>query len=451
MGVPGEGDSRQIGMIQCLAFAVGTMVGGGVFTLSGTAINDAGPAALLSYAIAGAIMLLSALSFTAVAVRAAPGDSGYGPIADLLGKPWRFVVMWSFYVNGAMLLVFLLISFGDYLNQYFFDLLAPTAAALVAVGVIATLNLGPTAVVAKAETAVVALKIVLLMMLVAWGLAKFKGDVFTPFSPHGSHGISVASALLFTAYTGFNVVTNMADKLKNPQRAIPIGVIGSILISGVVYVGVIVAMLVSGVKNFGPDGVGQAATALMGSWGGYVLAFAACLSTLSGANANMLGASEVMLRLVAQGDVPEAVGRTSKGGHPTVSVALITVGTVILVLVANVNDIIAYSNVAALIAMIVVNIAAIRLSARGWPGTGLRLPGGPLLPIIGVVTCASQFPSIGWGRVAIGALIVMSGFLLYARRADERFAGDARRLAQRSLDELTTPLGKALSRLVPRG
>src|SRR5262245_27486420 len=116
MGSGGESDGRQIGLIQCLAFAVGTMVGGGVFTLSGTAINEAGPAALLAYGIAGSIMLLSALSFTAVAVRAAPGDSGYGPIADLIGRSWRFLVMWGFYVNGAMLLVFLLISFGDYLT-----------------------------------------------------------------------------------------------------------------------------------------------------------------------------------------------------------------------------------------------------------------------------------------------------------------------------------------------
>src|SRR5204862_5465868 len=97
-----------IGLVPCLAFAVGTMVGGGVFTLSGTAINEAGPAALVSYLLAGVVMLLSALSFTAVAGRARKGDSGYGPVGDILGPGWRFLVMWGFYINGLTILTFLL-------------------------------------------------------------------------------------------------------------------------------------------------------------------------------------------------------------------------------------------------------------------------------------------------------------------------------------------------------
>lgn len=108
-------DESKIGLIPCLAFAVGTMVGGGVFALSGIAIDDAGPGAVVSYILAGVVMMLSALSFVAVASRARPGDSGYGPVGDLLGSAWRFVTMWSFYLNGLMILTFLLISFGQYL------------------------------------------------------------------------------------------------------------------------------------------------------------------------------------------------------------------------------------------------------------------------------------------------------------------------------------------------
>lgn len=441
-----ENGEGSIGLVQCLAFAVGTMVGGGVFTLSGTAINNAGPAALLAYALAGLVMLLSALSFTAIAVRAAPGDSGYGPISDLLGPAWRFFVMWAFYINGAMLLMFLLISFGDYLHEYFLSALAPTAAALIATGVIAALNLGPTALVARAETAVVGLKIALLLMLVAWGLAELTGDALKPFSPHGSKAVVDTTALLFTAYTGFNVVTNMASRLHRPERTVPLAVIGSIVISAVIYIGVILAMLASGVTHFGPDGVGQAATALMGNWGGMLIAFAACLSTLSGANANLLGASEVMLRLVAQGDAPEAVGRTTAGGHPWMSVLIIGVATVVLVLVANVNHIVNYANVSALLAMIVVNIATIRLARRGWPGEGLRLPGGPALPIVAILACLTQFPSLGLRDDLIGGAIVLAGFIIYARRHDVRFGGNARHLAQQALHDVATPLGRALTR-----
>lgn len=434
----------EIGLVPCLAFAVGTMVGGGVFTLSGTAVNDAGPAALVSYGIAAVVMLLSALSFVAVAGRAAPGDSGYGPIGEILSPFWRFLVMWGFYINGLTLLTFLLISFGDYLNQYFLTAVGPIAAGLAATVAITALNLGPADLVARAETVVVALKIGLLMVLVAWGFAKVSGPDFRPFAPNGSSGVFEASALLFTAYTGFNVVTNMAGSVRDPQRTVPIAVLGSIGISAVIYIGVIVAMLASGVEHFGPEGVGQAAEALMGEWGGYVIAFAACLSTLSGANANMLGASEVMLRLVKQGDAPAAAGRVNAAGHPIVSVGFIGAVTVILVLVADVRNIVVYANVGALVAMIIVNVAAVQLWRRGWPGTGMRLPGGPMLPALATIACLAQFPSLGWGPVAVGFGLILAGIPIYAGRVLPHLGSGVVTTAEDKIRAASSPLARAM-------
>jgi amino acid transporter len=432
-----------IGLVPCLAFAVGTMVGGGVFTLSGVAINMAGPAALLSYVIAGVVMLLSALSFVTVATRAAPGDSGYGPVATILGPAWRFLVMWGFYVNGATILTFLLVSFGDYLNQFFLAGLGATAAALVATAAITALNLGPAELVAEAETWVVGLKIGILVFFCAWGLAEIANAHFEPFSPGGTKGVREASALLFTAYTGFNVVTNMAGSVRNPRRTVPLAIIGSILISGLIYIGVVLAMLASGVEEFGPAGVGEAATALMGDWGGYLIAFAACISTLSGANANLLGASEVMIRLVGQGDAPPALARPTRTGHPFISVLLIGALTLVLVLVANVDNIVTYANVAALVAMIIVNVAAFQLARRRWPGDGLKLPGGVLIPLIAIVACLGQFRSLEWPQALIGLGLVAAGLLVYRSRHRRELGTEAASQAREAVAEGDTPLLRA--------
>lgn len=448
-----EKTTGKIGLVPCLAFAVGTMVGGGVFTLSGTAINEAGPAALVSYLLAGIVMLLSALSFVAVSSRAREGDSGYGPVGEILSPVWRFIVMWGFYLNGLTLLTFLLVSFGDYMNEYFVPAIGVTTFALIATSAISALNLGPADAVGRIETWVVGIKIALLLFLVAWGLTEIKGDDFTPFAPDGAHGIFTMSALLFTAYTGFNVVTNMAGSVRNPERTVPIAIIGSVLISATIYVGVIIAMLASGVTHFGPAGVAEAAEGLMGEWGGYMIAAAACLSTLSGANANLLGASEVMLRLVAQGDVPPGAGRTTKTGHPFFSVLMLAAITGLLVLVANVNNIVAYANVTALVAMIVVNIAAIRLAREGWPGKGFRLPGGALIPAVATIACLLQFPSLGWGHVAIGLGMVAVGLLLYRNRhlatpSEKPVPGRVRHMINR----LETPLARAMQGIrIPGG
>jgi amino acid transporter len=432
-----------IGLVACLAFAVGTMVGGGVFTLSGVAIDMAGPSAIVSYLIAGLVMLLSALSFVTIATRAAPGDSGYGPIGTILGPAWRFLVMWGFYVNGATILTFLLLSFGDYLNEFFLAGLGATAAALIATLAISALNLGPADLVAKAETWVVGLKIGILVFFIVWGISEIGNAQFEPFAPGGEQGIREASALLFTAYTGFNVVTNMAGAVRNPRRTVPLAVIGSVLISGVIYIGVILAMLASGVEDFGSTGVGEAATALMGEWGGYLIAFAACISTLSGANANLLGASEVMIRLVGQGDAPPVLARTTRSGHPLLSVLLIGALTLVLVLVARVDNIVTYANVAALVAMVVVNVAAFQLARKGWPGEGLRLPGGPVIPAIATVACLGQFVALDWPQALIGLGLVAAGLLIYRSRHRQEFGDGAELRAREAVDELDTPLLRA--------
>lgn len=438
--------AEKIGFVPVLAFAVGAMVGGGVFTLSGTGINRAGPAALISYLLAGLIMFVSALAFVAVAARAKEGDSGYGPVADLLGRRWRFLVMWGFYLNALLAVAFLADSFGNYLHAYFLSTVSATVAGIVCIGLLAVLNLGPAVWVGRAETWVVGIKIGLLVVFIGWGLAAFSGSHFTPFAPHGATAIFSTSALLFTAYTGFNVVTNMAHSVRDPTRTVPRAVIAAVLISCVVYVLVVVAMLDSGIRHFGPAGVSQAATALMGHWGGQLIAFAACLSTLSGANAMLLGGSEIALRLVVQEDVPASIGKTTKGGFPWMSVALVALIALLLVVFSNILSVIVIGNIVALFAMFIMNMAAVVLARRGFPGTGFRIPGGPVIPVVAGAACVWQFSSYGLADLLVGAIAMLLGLGLYSLRDFRRnmYTEVALFSLREAIRNLETPLARAL-------
>lgn len=447
-GSPHGEKTHQIGLIPCIAFCVGTMIGGGVFTLSGVAVDRSGPSAIVAYLIAGFVMLLSALSFVVISSRSKPGDSGYAPLGDILTPGLRFVAMWGFYLNAVICIAFVLISFGSYLNQYFIKSLGDTPAALIAVLLIALLNLGPADVVGKAETWLVSIKVVILLILVAYGLA-FIGDVkWTPFFTGGSGSLLGTTALLFTAYTGFNVVTNMAGSVKDPKKTVPRAIVISILIAAAIYMGVIIALLASGVSNFGEAGLGKAADELMGPWGGPLIALAACISTLSGANANLLGSSELMIRLAGQGDVPPGAGRMSKRGNPVFSVLLAASIAALLITFARKGDlIIALSNVTAIFAMLVVNAGAFKLALRKWPGEGVKLPGGVLIPTLGFVAAAAQLPSLGLWPVVIGAVMTMAGYLMYSFRHKTWLAGEFSEI-ERRIHELETPLARALKRVI---
>jgi APA family basic amino acid/polyamine antiporter len=445
-GGPRAARNEKIGLLPVLAFAVGAMVGGGVFTLSGTAIDQAGPAALISYLLAGLIMFVSALAFVAVAARAKDGDSGYGPVAELLGRPWRFLVMWGFYLNALLAVAFLADSFGNYLHAYFLTTVSATVAGIVCIGLLVMLNLGPAVWVGRAETWIVGIKIGLLLVFIGWGLAAITGAHFTPFNPHGASTIFPTSALLFTAYTGFNVVTNMAPSVRDPARTVPRAVIGAVAISGAVYMLVVVAMLDSGIRHFGPAGVSQAATALMGHWGGQLIAFAACLSTLSGANAMLLGGSEIALRLVVQEDVPAFIGKTTKGGFPWMSVGLVGVIALMLVLFSNILSVIVIGNIVALFAMFIMNMAAVVLARRGFPGTGFRIPGGPVIPVVAGAACVWQFSSYGLADLLAGAIAMLLGLALYAMRDVRRNLYTEVTLfsLREAIRQLETPLARAL-------
>jgi len=441
-----SGRDKKIGLIPVLAFAVGAMIGGGVFTLSGTAINRAGPAALLSYAIAGVIMLLSALSSVALATRAKPGESGFAPVTELLGRPWRFLVMWGFYLNALLMVAFLADSFGVYLHNYFLSGASATEAGVLCVVLLGALNLGPATWVGRAESWIVAVKIGLLLIFVGWGLAALSLSHFKPFAAHGAGPVLSTSALLFTAYTGFNVVTNILPSVRDPVKTVPRAIIGAVLISILMYLLVVVAMIDSGVTHFGLAGVSQAAQALMGNWGGQMIAFAACLSTLSGANAMLLGGSEIALRLVADEDVPAALGKTTKAGFPWMSVGLIAIVALMLVLFTNIISVIILGNITALMAMLVVNLAAVVLARRGSPGAGFRIPGGPVLPGIAALACLTQFVSYGPIDLLAAAGAMGLGLVLYYQRGRGRhlFPDQALDSIREAIYQRETPLARAL-------
>src|SRR3954468_18192475 len=141
----------KIGLIPAISFAVGTMIGAGVFVLSGPAIAEAGPAALASYGVAGISVLFSALSFSIVASLAPAGASGFAYIRTALGGFWGFITSWAFYIGGIIGCAFILNAFGIYMEQFFLQGSDPLTITLIAAAALTLLNLGPASVIGKAE------------------------------------------------------------------------------------------------------------------------------------------------------------------------------------------------------------------------------------------------------------------------------------------------------------
>ena len=408
-------ETHQIGLVACVALAVGTMIGGGVFALSGIVINTTGPAAVLAYVLAAISVLLSVLCFAVVASRVKNGESGYGPIADVLGPRWRFLTMWAFYISAIAGGAFMLVAFGSYL-QYFVTSANALLLGLGAALVLIVLNLGPADLVGRAETVLVAFKMGVLVLLIGFGVAAFKGDHLTPFAPGGAGAILTSTGLLFSVYLGFSVVTNVAGVVKNPSRNVPLSIVLSILIVALVYVGVVVAMLMSGITHFGAAGAAEAAEHIIGPWGGGLVAAAACVSTLSGSNAVLLGTSELLVRMAGNGDIPPALTHVSRSGRIHYGVLLSGAIAVTLMITGGLQTIITFCSVAGIVGLVMMDITAFRMAWLRWPTAGINLPFGILIPVLATLAALAQLPALGWINVLAGLALVAAGMVVFVVR-----------------------------------
>lgn len=417
--------ARQIGLIACLAFAVGTMIGGGVFALSGTVVDKAGSGAVVGFVLAGIIMVFSALCFAAVAARAPVGKSSYYPVATYLGPMWRFLTMWAFFIMGVAAIAFVLVSFGTYLLYFLPDSMQDTALlwSLIAAVLLIFLNFGPSDMIGKAETWMVGFKLLILLVMIVFGLIAFRPDLL--ISVHGSMtapgSMFYAAAILFTAYTGFNVVTNIASQVKNPQKTIPAAVILSLVIVMIAYVLVAVALLMSEVKHFGSAGVAQAAEALgkpfgLGGFMGTLVALAAVVSTLSGANANVLASAELFVDMARNKDIPTVMGKLTNKGRPVIPV-IITGAIALVLIVSNAFEtVVVLSNVATVVALVIVSATALALAVKKWPGTGMKLPLGYTIPILAILGALSNLFQYTWWQNLLGIGLVGIGLVFYSLR-----------------------------------
>lgn len=408
--------TKKIRLLTATAFAVGAMIGGGVFVLTGTALQKAGPAALVSFLLAGMIVLLSALSFAVIASKAPPKKPGYDYVGKVLGSPiWSFLTSWCFYLSGIIAAAFVLSAFGVYIHSFITHGTPALTWALVSAGVLTLVNLGPASEIGKIETFLVGGKLFVLLLLIVFGLGHFHTSALRPFNPHGTPHIFATSAFLFIAFLGFNVITNISGDIDRPRKAVPRAIMLSMLLVTFIYAGVVVALLMAHIQNYSEASVGVAARQLIGPIGGGLIVAGALVSTLSSANANILGSSEVMVRLAADKAVPTILGHL-RHGHPYVSVLAGAALYVMLILTGRTDVIVNLANVTAIVALIIVNIAAARALASK-RHDGLRLPFGWLLPVLGALGALAQFAFMPFASSLIGLTLALGGIAVYALRA----------------------------------
>ncbi len=443
---------RDLGLPTVLAISIGAMIGSGIFILPALALQIAGPSVVLAYLLAGVLVVPAALSKSemATAMPEAGGtyiyiERGMGP---LLGTIAGVGTWFSLAFKGGLALVggvpYLLIAFDLPVKPVALGL----AAVLILVNLLGAKQTG------RLQVIIVAVMLAALSWFVVGGATSVQRTNFEPFFTDGYGGLLAATGLVFVSYAGVTKVASVAEEVENPDRNIPLGILGSLGFTTLLYVlivGIMVGVTDAGVVAGSDVPVADAARATLGAVGVGAVVVAAVLALVSTANAGILSSSRYPFAMARDGLVPESLAAVSdRFGTPSTSITL--TGAVLLALIAFVDilDIAKLASAFQILVFVLINLTIVAFregEVEYEPNFESPLyPWTQLFGVLGGLVLITQM-----GEVAIlGAVVITVAsalwYVVYARPRIQRegAATDVvrRRVGQDALTETESALGE---------
>lgn len=291
-----QGLEKTLGVVDLIILGVGAIIGSGIFAVVGIAAAGsadgsslgAGPALVVSMIIAAIACIFSALCYSEFATMIPVAGGAYTYTFATLGEFAAWMVGWVLMLEYAIGFIAVACAWSNYFIQFLagFEKVLPawlahppvwltndvfTAGKLVAenpdifipkiFGVPICINLPAILIVllitailvkgtkdsAKMAGLMVFIKLAVIGLFILGGAFFVTPDNWTPFAPNGFEGIFAGAFLIFFAYIGFDALATAAEECKNPQKDLPIGIIGSLLITTIVYV--LVALVLTGMQD----------------------------------------------------------------------------------------------------------------------------------------------------------------------------------------------------------
>lgn len=419
--------SKRLTAWDLMGFGIGIVIGTGIFTFTGVeAKNHAGPAIVISFAIAGVVSLLAALCYAEVAAAVPTAGSSYTYAYTTIGEIFAWIIAWDLILEFALGAAVVARGWSGYLqesfglpSQWFGE--ENSVVNLGAVGI--ALVLGVVAAVGIRESklvtnALVVIKVSICIFVVVAGVFFVKASNLKPFVPpskpveegtsglaqplwqavsgvtptaFGFTGILVASAVVFFAYSGFEAVANLGEETKDPAKDMPRGLIGTLVICTVLYLAV--CLVITGMVKYSSISEGapiaDAFDQVDLGWAKVLIGIAAIAGLSSVILVDIVAMGRIGFALCRDGLLPAGVGKV----HPKFQTPWrITLATTVVVCVlaglVPLGVLAEMVSIGTLFAFLVVSIAvAVLRRTKPRMKRPFRTPAVPLLPMVSALCC----------------------------------------------------------------
>ncbi len=383
-------NANQIGMAAAVSIGIGGMVGAGIFSILGVVAQAAGNAMWVSFAIGGAVALLSTYSYAKLgatfpsaggAVHFLVKGFGDGVIAGGMN-----LFMWAGYVISLALYA---AAFGHYAATFATTSPSPwlvKSLAISAVLVLTVVNAFGAKLMGRSETVIVAVKVAILMLFAGVGIWFVKPANLSPELWPPVKSILFGAGVLFIGYEGFGLVTNAAGDMANPRRMLPRALYTSVILVILIYLAV--AVTVTGnltnaqIEAARDYALAEAARPFLGEWGFRLIAVAALFSTASAINATLFGSANVCYMIAKDGELPAGLAR-SEWQQLTGGLLLTAAAVIVMTLVFDLSGIAMMGSAAFLLVYATVNAGHLRV---------LEQTGASAIVVwLSLITCLAMF------------------------------------------------------------
>ncbi|SNR51618.1 amino acid permease [Halorubrum vacuolatum] len=416
---------RNLGFLEAMTIGGGTMIGAGMFILPGIAADGAGPASSVSFAIAGFVALLAALSLSELATAMPLAGGSYHYVNRSLGGLFGSIVGWGMWTGLMFATAFYMIGFGQYIVQplpFLDGRVLVVLVGLIGLLLILSINYYGTEETGKAQNIMIGTQVSIVLLYLVFGLFFVSLGNLVDFAPRGASGIVATTGIVFVTFLGFEIIATVAGEIKKPGKLIPLTMILSVVLVTILYV--VLMLVTTGVVPYQELGgslvpVSDVASVIAGPLGVGLIVFAAAVAAISSSNSSTLAASRVIYAMGRDGLMSSWLNETH-GSFNTPHRAVITTGLVTGLLISLGLGVEAIVELLAEVASFsfLVSYALVHISLVGFRyaepadyDPAFRLPRGlyPGVPILGVVmtfVVISQMAPlvliVGTGIVGIG-------------------------------------------------
>ena len=438
--------SKTLGMMDLLFIGLGSLIGTGIFVLVGINTSISGPAVIISFAIAGVTCIFVALAYTEVAAALPSSGGPYTYAYVAFGKLVAWLVGWLIIAQLGLCSTTVASGWSGYvlgvLDQ--FDIHIPLMltttpfegglidlpAFLICILLMAVVYRGThESSMLNIILVVIKLSAILLFLVAASGHFDIKhwGGNIDEFMPFGFKGVTLASGALFLSYTGFDVVANATEESKNPGRDVTIGLIGSILISMVVYI--LVAGMLVGIVPYGDlnnkEPLAYALRVNGDNISGTLVAICGIIGMTTVILVQMYGLSRVFMAMARDGFMPSCFAKIHKKyATPYIGTLIVGSGMAVLSGLVPIKILGDLASLATLSVLIFVTLSAVRLRTLSPElKRPFRCPGLSIVAPIAIFLCGylvmNLLSSVGLIFVCY-ILLGLVVFFLYAGKEKTR-------------------------------